>query len=77
MRNDNDQDRRFVGQIRVAAIVMAGAMLIWMGGQYLGGQLGWPVRFVFLFDLAAMAALVWALFVTYQVWKARRQNDKD
>ncbi|MGV6889981.1 DUF5337 domain-containing protein [Rhodophyticola sp. SM2404] len=77
MRNDNDQDRRFVGQIRVAAIVMAGAMLLWMGGQYLGGQLGWPVRFVFLFDLAAMAALVWALFVTYQVWKARRQNDKD
>jgi len=77
MRNDNDQDRRFVGQIRVAAIVMAAAMLLWMGGQYLGGQLGWPVRFVFLFDLAAMAALVWALFVTYQVWKARRQNDKD
>ncbi len=77
MRNDNDQDRLFVGQIRVAAIVMAGAMLLWMGGQYLGGQLGWPVRFVFLFDLAAMAALVWALFVTYQVWKARRQNDKD
>ena len=77
MRNDNDQDRRFVGQIRVAAIVMAGAMLLWMGGQYLGGQLGWPVRFVFLFDLAAMAALVWALFVTYQVWKSRRQNDKD
>lgn len=77
MRNDNDQDRRFVGQIRIAAIVMAAAMLLWMGGQYLGGQLGWPVRFVFLFDLAAMAALVWALFVTYQVWKARRQNDKD
>jgi len=77
MRNDNDQDKRFVGQIRIAAIVMALAMLLWMGGQFLGGQLGWPVRFVFLFDLAAIAALVWALFVTYQVWKARRQNDKD
>lgn len=77
MRNDNDQDKRFVGQIRIAAIVMAVAMLLWMGGQFLGGQLGWPVRFVFLFDLAAIAALVWALFVTYQVWKARRQNDKD
>jgi len=77
MRNDNDQDKRFVGQIRIAAIVMAAAMLLWMGGQFLGGQLGWPVRFVFLFDLAAIAALVWALFVTYQVWKARRQNDKD
>ena len=77
MRNDNDQDKRFVGQIRIAAIVMVLAMLLWMGGQFLGGQLGWPVRFVFLFDLAAIAALVWALFVTYQVWKARRQNDKD
>jgi len=29
---------------------------------------------VFLFDLAAIAALVWSLFVTYWVWKARRAD---
>lgn len=68
----SDDDQRLVRQIRRAAIVMAASMIIWMGAQYLGGLYGWPVRFVFLFDLAAFGALVWALVVTYWVWKERR-----
>jgi hypothetical protein len=47
------------------------------GGQFLGGQLGLPIRLAFLFDLAAIAALVWALIVTYWVWKARRAERMD
>ena len=70
----SDQDKRLVRQVRLAAIVMAATMVIWMGAQFLGGQLGLPARFVFLFDLAAIAALVWSLFVTYWVWKARRED---
>lgn len=65
-------ERRRRGQIRLAAGVMAATMVLWMGAQFLGGQLGWPTRLVFLFDLAAIAALVWSLFVTYWVWKERR-----
>ncbi|MFP4406574.1 DUF5337 family protein [Rhodosalinus sp.] len=53
---------------------MAATMVLWVGGQYVGGQLGWPVRFAFLLDLAAIAALVWAMIVTYLVWKARRRQ---
>jgi hypothetical protein len=67
-------ERRRRGQIRLAAVVMAATMILWMGAQLLGGQLGLPARYVFLFDLAAIAALVWALFVTYWVWKARRDD---
>ncbi|MEJ6392263.1 DUF5337 domain-containing protein [Gymnodinialimonas sp. 2305UL16-5] len=70
-----DQDRRRVHQIRRAAIVMACAMVLWVGGQIAGGLLGWPVRVIFLFDLAAIAALVWALVVTYWVWKERKQSE--
>ena len=69
---DSEIERRRRGQIRLAAIVMAATMILWMGASFLGGQLGLPPRFAFLFDLAAIAALVWALFVTYWVWKARR-----
>jgi len=29
---------------------------------------------VFLFDLAALAAFVWALVVTTRIWRARRSN---
>lgn len=67
-------ERRRRAQIRLAAIVMAVTMVLWMGASFLGGQLGLPPRFAFLFDLAAIAALVWALFVTYWVWKARRED---
>ena len=69
---DSEIERRRRGQIRMAAIVMATTMVLWMGASFLGGQLGLPPRFAFLFDLAAIAALVWALIVTYWVWKARR-----
>ena len=69
---DSVIERRRRGQIRLAAIGMAATMIRWMGASFLGGQLGLPPRFAFLFDLAAIAALVWALFVTYWVWKARR-----
>jgi hypothetical protein len=69
---DSAIERRRRGQIRLAAIVMAATMVLWMGASFLGGQLGLPPRFAFLFDLAAIAALVWALIVTYWVWKERR-----
>ena len=70
----SDDERRRVRQIRRAAIVMAVTMVAWMGAQFVGAQMEWPARFVFLFDLAAIGALVWALVVTYWVWKERRQS---
>lgn len=59
-------------QARLVGIVLAVTIILWMGAQYLGGQLGLETRFVFLFDLAAIAAFVWALVVTYQIWRGRR-----
>lgn len=82
----NAEDAALDRKGRVAALVIAGAMLLWMMMQAIGAHLGWPARLAFLFDLAAIAALFWALVVTYQVWQGRkklraghgqRQNDKD
>lgn len=56
----------------LVAIVLAATMVLWMGAQWLGGKLGLETRFVFLFDLAAIAAFVWAMVVTYQIWRGRR-----
>jgi len=61
-------------QGRIAALVIAGTMLLWLGAQWLGGWLGLPDRYAFLFDFAALAGLFWALVVTYQIWRARRDN---
>lgn len=62
-----------VVQARLAALVLAGAMILWMGAQFLGGQLGWPVRFVFLFDMLAGAAFVWTMVVTWRLWRSRQR----
>lgn len=72
-----ERDRRLVRQIRLAAIVMAATVVLWVGGQYIGGELGLPVRYAFLMDLAAIAALVWALVVTYWVRQERRKTASD
>lgn len=59
---------------RVAAIVIAVSMMLWIAAQALGRRLGLPDHYAFLFDFAALAALLWALVVTYQIWRDRRDN---
>jgi len=71
MPSDPDQTSR---KARVAGAVIAVTMILWMGAQFFGSRLGLPGRYAFLFDLAAIAALVWALIVTYQIWTARRHE---
>lgn len=68
------KEMRQAAQGRLIALVIAVTMLLWLGAQWLGGQMGWPVRFVFLFDLAALAAFFWALVATVRLWRARRDN---
>jgi hypothetical protein len=71
---DPDHDRRQAGQARLVAFVLAGTMIVWMGLQWLGGQMGWETRYVFLFDFLAIAAFVWAMVVTYRIWRNRQGN---
>lgn len=59
-------------QARQAALVLAGTMVVWMAAQWLGGHFGWEARYVFLFDLMAIAAFVWTMAVTWRLWRSRR-----
>lgn len=73
MQTRPDQtDLQRARQVRLVAIVLVATMVLWMGAQFFGGKLGLEARFVFLFDLLAIAAFVWALVVTYQIWRGRR-----
>ncbi len=73
MPHPDPVDIKRAAQTRLVAFVIAGTMLLWMGAQWLGGAMGWEARYVFLFDLAAMAGFVWALVVTYQIWRGRQR----
>ncbi|MEM8788308.1 MAG: DUF5337 family protein [Pseudomonadota bacterium] len=61
-------------QIKLATIVVIAAIVLWMLVSMLGGALGLPVRFAFLADLAAMAAMIWALVVAIRVWRGTRDR---
>jgi spore maturation protein SpmA len=54
------------------ALVIAGTMLLWLGGQRIGAEMGVPLKYSFLIDLAAMAGFIWAMVVTYQIWRDSR-----
>lgn len=69
-----DPDHQLALQARLVAVVLAVTMLAWMGAQWLGGRIGLPARWVFLFDFAALAAFFWSLVVTYQIWRRRRDE---
>lgn len=74
MTQDPNQERALARQGRVVAIVIAAVTVLWMGAQWLGGEMGWDTRYVFLFDLLALAGFLWAMIVTYQIWRKRRND---
>ena len=72
MPREDGSDEQMSRQARLVALVIAAVMILWMAAQWLGGVMGWPARYVFLFDMLALAGFVWCLFVTWQIWRRRR-----
>jgi hypothetical protein len=69
-----DENAHLTGQARLAAIVIAATAIMWVLGNYLGGRLGIDARYAFLLDFAALAAFIWALVVTWRVFRRRQGN---
>ena len=74
MARGSDKDRAFARQMRTVALVIAGMTVAWLVLGDMGRQYGWEARYAFLIDLAALAAYVWALFVTWTLWRKRRET---
>lgn len=55
--------------------LLAVTMVVWMAAQWLGGQYDLAPRFVFLIDLAALAAFAYALVNIFWLWRARREEE--
>ncbi len=59
---------------RQAALLIAGTAIFWVGASFAGGQLGLDNRTRALFDLIALAGFIWAFWMIFQIWRARRDN---
>jgi len=69
-----DPDKALARQGRLAAIVIAATALLWVGANWAWSKLGWSYRTLAFFDLAALAGFLWALIVTFRIWRARRDK---
>lgn len=63
-------------QMRLAGLVIAVAMLLWLGFQWIGRQYDLPAKYAFLADLAAIAAMIWSLLVTWRIWRRRNASSQ-
>ncbi len=61
-------------QAKLASIVMLVSVVLLMGGSWLGGVLGLPVRYAFLLDFIALAGFAFAIITLFRVWRSRRQD---
>ena len=68
-RKDDKDDR---GQVKLVSIVLVATMGGWLLAQMIGGAYDWPPKFIFLFDLLALAGFVFALVTTYRIWRNRQ-----
>lgn len=57
------------------ALIVAGTGVFWVLAIIVGDEYGWSNRTRAFFDLAALAGFGFALWQTYQLWRAR-QNEK-
>ncbi len=57
------------------ALIVAGTGVFWILANLFGAEYGWSNRTRALFDLAALAGFGFAMWQTYQLWRAR-QHDK-
>ncbi|MCB2130216.1 MAG: DUF5337 domain-containing protein [Rhodobacteraceae bacterium] len=73
MTKAGPQDMRLAKEARMVAVVMIATMVLWLAAQWLGGRAGWEIRYAFLFDLAALAAFIWAMAV---IWRIRQRQKR-
>ncbi|SEK36374.1 hypothetical protein SAMN05443999_101286 [Roseovarius azorensis] len=71
-----NRDQQIARKGRFTALVIAGTAVFWIAATLIGGQLGLDNRTRALFDLMALAGFVWALVLIYQIWRARRSNQR-
>jgi hypothetical protein len=71
----SDRDRQVARRGRRAALILAGVALLWILATALGAEYGWPQGVRLALDLIALGGMAGALWMTWTVWRLRR-NDK-
>jgi len=72
-----EQDNAIARKGRHISLVIAGTMVAWLlVSLWLGPAMGLPGRYALLFDMAALAALIYAMVNIYQLWRLRQDKQR-
>lgn len=72
-----DLDQAIARKGRHVALVIAGAMVLWLLIQLIvAPAIGLPGRYALLFDFAALAALIYAVVNIFQIWRMRQDSQR-
>ncbi|WP_324751582.1 DUF5337 domain-containing protein [Roseovarius sp. Pro17] len=70
----SDTERTQAQAGRRAALVIAGTAILWVAASYLGDKLELSPSTRIALDLMALGGFLWAFWMIYNIWRARRDN---
>ena len=71
-----DKDAYLARKGRITALVIAGTAVFWVLANLIGADYGWSNRTRALLDLVALAGFVFAIAMTYQIWRAHQSDQR-
>ncbi|UUV05028.1 DUF5337 domain-containing protein [Ruegeria sp. YS9] len=72
---DKNKEQAIARKGRHIGVVIAVTMLIWLAmNLFIGPALGLTTRHALLFDLAALAAFIYAGINIFQLWRMRQDS---
>lgn len=72
MNDRGDEAQARMG--RRAALVIAATGAFWVLATLIGTRMGLSQRALAFMDMLALGGFVWALWMIYQIWRARQDN---
>ncbi|MDX1784678.1 MAG: DUF5337 domain-containing protein [Roseovarius sp.] len=61
-------------QGRRAALVIAGTAVLWVLATFIGGRMGLSPHMLVMADMAALGGFIWALWMVFNIWRSRQDN---
>lgn len=75
-KDTTDHDELLARKGRHIAVVIATTMILWLLLSLVVGPALLPGRYAFLFDFAALAALIYAVVNIVQLWRMRQDSQR-
>ncbi|RMH49708.1 MAG: hypothetical protein D6686_07430 [Alphaproteobacteria bacterium] len=75
MSSERERREERARQGRVASLVIAFTGALWVVAVWAGNHWDWPQRYRALADLAALGGFVFALILTWRLWKSGRKDE--